>query len=261
MSKKSPIALTAAASDPHRLYELSVQDPETEVSNIDAIFRSRRDARPLSLREDFCGTAKLSTEWVQSHPARTAVGLDIDPEVLSWARENNISGLGSDRKRIKLLNRDVLKGNGRADVVVALNFSYWVFHDRPTLVRYFRSVRRGLSEDGVFIINLHGGPEAQTKLRERTAFDGFTYVWDQGEFDPISNRAECCIHFRFPDGTAIERAFVYDWRIWSLPELRDAMNDAGFSAVDVWWEDGDTPRLTKSCENKESWLAHLAAWR
>ena len=38
---------------------------------------------------------------------------------------------------------------------------------------------------------------------------------------------------RYPD------AFVYHWRIWSIPEVRDAMMDAGFRAVDVYARMGD----------------------
>jgi hypothetical protein len=30
------------------------------------------------------------------------------------------------------------------------------------------------------------------------------------------------------DGEIVEDAFVYRWRLWSAPELRDAMAEAGF---------------------------------
>ena len=70
--------LTAATADPHLLYEKTVQDNEVMIDFIETIFHSRNKRRPLSLREDFCGTAGLCADWVRSDPKRRAVGLDID---------------------------------------------------------------------------------------------------------------------------------------------------------------------------------------
>jgi hypothetical protein len=45
------------------------------------------------------------------------------------------------------------------------------------------------------------------------------------------------IHFRVEcNGEIIHQltdAFVYHWRLWSVPELRDAMRQAGFRATEV----------------------------
>ena len=38
---------------------------------------------------------------------------------------------------------------------------------------------------------------------------------------------------------AIERAFTYDWRLWTLPELRELLTEAGFSQVHIYWETDD----------------------
>jgi hypothetical protein len=46
----------------------------------------------------------------------------------------------------------------------------------------------------------------------------------------------CHIDFRFPDGSKIDKAFSYDWRLWSLPELKELLAEAGFSRTTVWWE-------------------------
>ena len=46
------------------------------------------------------------------------------------------------------------------------------------------------------------------------------------------------LHFQVERAGDIElrlpEAFVYRWRLWSVPELRDAMIEAGFSATDVY---------------------------
>jgi len=73
----------------------------------------------------------------------------------------------------------------------------------------------------------------------------------------------CYIHFRLRDGARIERAFTYDWRLWTLPEVRDALEEAGFrdsvAYVEGWDEKRDRPdevfRPRKRFPNQESWLA------
>ena len=45
------------------------------------------------------------------------------------------------------------------------------------------------------------------------------------------------MHFRIERNgeivASIENAFVYRWRLWSVPELREAMLEAGFRKTDV----------------------------
>jgi SAM-dependent methyltransferase len=259
------IKLTAKTADPLDLYERSVQDTEVTIGLIDRIYGRRHARRARALREDFCGTAQLCTDWVLSHAQRSAVGLDIDRATLDWARHHNLARAGSASDRIELLERDVLLGTaGRLfDVVAALNFSYFTFHERATLVDYFRAVRGALATGGCLLLDLHGGPDSQFKLEETTDFDDFDYVWEQDIFDPINNHAVCRIHYRFPDGSELRDAFTYDWRVWSIPELRDALGEAGYSDVEVWWEGhaDDEPAPATSAENLEAWVAYLAAWR
>jgi hypothetical protein len=49
----------------------------------------------------------------------------------------------------------------------------------------------------------------------------------------------CHIHFAFPDGSRLDRAFSYDWRLWTLPELRELLAAAGFSRVTCYWQGWD----------------------
>jgi len=257
--------LTATIADPLDLYERSVQDTEITIDLIDRIYGGRNDGRAMTLREDFCGTAQLCTDWVISDPRRSAVGLDIDRPTLAWAHRRNLPRAVGANGRIQLLERDVLEGTDgrRFDVVAALNFSYFTFHERQTLVGYLRSVRDALADGGFMLLDIHGGPDSQFELEEATDFDDFDYVWEQTYFDPINNHTVCRIHFRFPDGSELRNAFTYDWRVWTIPELRDALAEAGFSAVDVWWEgfEDDEPSPARSAESLEAWVAYLAAWR
>jgi hypothetical protein len=175
-----------------------------------------------------------------SHRERTAVGVDLDGAVLEWGRAHNVAPLGEDAARVRLSRGDVRDRDGaRHDVLMALNYSYFCFQDRATLRGYFEAARAHLAEDGLFFLDAFGGWEAQQVLEEEREVDGFTYVWHQADYDPISAHFLAHIHFRFPDGSEQRKAFTYDWRLWTLPELRELLAEAGFAHVEVLWEDED----------------------
>jgi len=153
-----------------------------------------------------------------------------------------VSSLAADEQmRVRLLQEDVCKVSAKqsVDLVVAMNFSYQIFKTRQQLGDYFRSVRGGLADDGVFIMDVLGGYEVIQETREKTKHKGFQYVWEHAHYNPINGDLLCHIHFRFPDGSRLKQAFTYDWRLWTLPELQELLADAGFSRVTVYWEDVD----------------------
>ena len=92
-------------------------------------------------------------------------------------------------------------------------------------------------------------------------------VRNRGIFDPIHGTGRNFIHFHFPDGSRLDKAFSYDWRIWSLPELREALADAGFSSTQVYWEGTErksgegngvfSPR--ERAPHELAWIAYLVA--
>ena len=51
----------------------------------------------------------------------------------------------------------------------------------------------------------------------------FTYIWQQASFNAVDRRLLAWIHFEQKGAPRMARAFVYDWRMWTLPELRDAV--------------------------------------
>lgn len=233
--------LTARTAEKHILYQKSVQSPDRDASFLSRHYR-KITGRPLRIfREDFCGTAILSCEFVKLHRENRALGVDLHGPTLAWAREHNLTKLTDDqRKRIKLVRQNVLHvQRPKAELIAALNFSYWVFKTRPDLRAYFRNARRSLVSGGVLVIDLYGGSEAQAELEERTRTGGFTFVWDQAKFDPLTSHTLCKIHFEFKDGSRIRNAFVYDWRLWTIPELRELLSDVGFRDIHVLWEGTD----------------------
>jgi hypothetical protein len=126
-----------------------------------------------------------------------------------------------------------------ADIVLAMNFSYYLFPTRREMIAYFRNVYEGLVDDGIFFLDAYGGYDAPREIEEERECDGFTYIWEQASFNPIDGMMDCYIHFEFPDGSRMDRAFSYRWRLWTLPELREMLAEAGFSDVTVYWEGTD----------------------
>ena len=260
----------AARADRHRLYEAAVQTPDIECEFLDALFQERRGRTPLRLREDFCGTGAMTAEWVRRGNTRIAYGVDLDPQPLAWGEQHHLAKLSpAQRRRVHLQQADVRTARTPpVDVVVALNFSYWVFKDRATLRGYFAAARRALASDGMLVLDAFGGPDAYKIMRERSRVRGFEYVWHQQDFDPVSGDYTCHIGFRFPDGSSLPRAFSYHWRLWTLPEIRELLTEAGFSRVavqmqgyDADGEPDDEYREVVRGDPDPAWIAYLVAER
>ncbi|MBF8270735.1 MAG: Methyltransferase [Gammaproteobacteria bacterium] len=230
----------AETADKHIYYEKAVQCVEAEIDFIDQTFRSRKGRTATRLREDFCGTANASCEWIRRRRSNTAYGVDIDPTVLDWGRHHHIAKLKQHQEaRIHLINADVFKAKTpKVDIVVAMNFSYWYLKTRNDLRRYFKKAHSCLVADGILFLDAFGGYEAGREMQERTPYKGFTYIWDQAKYNPITGDALMHIHFKFKDGSVMKKAFTYDWRLWTLPELTELLTEAGFKPT-VYWEGED----------------------
>jgi cyclopropane fatty-acyl-phospholipid synthase-like methyltransferase len=261
-------ATLAEKADRHVLYQESVQCGEAEIDSVDDTFHKLRGRRAKRLREDFCGTANTSCEWIRRRKDNVALGVDLDPEVLAWSEKHNRAKLGKAASRLTLLNENVLGvSHAPVDASLAMNFSYWILTDRTTMRRYFRRVRDALTDDGVFFLDCYGGYDASREMKERTKNKGFTYVWDQDHYNPVTGAMRCHIHFDFPDGSRMRKAFSYEWRLWTLPEIREILDEAGFRRVTVWWqgwdekeEDGDGEFHPVECADADAaWISYLVA--
>lgn len=216
------------------LYEAAVQAPARQVRFLEAI----HGGSPRVLGEEFSGPASLGRAWVSRHERRRAVCVDVDPEPLAHARRL-LQELPPDAaRRVDLREADVLEVDDPADVIATLNFCVCEWHTRQQCVDYLRHVRARLLPGGVFVADLLGGPEALTvgafEEEKTTPLGTFNYTWEQRRVNALTRRVESAIHFRLPSGEELRDAFHYDWRLWSIPELRDAMHDAGFATIEIY---------------------------
>ncbi len=221
----------------------------------------------------------MASAFVARHPRNEAWGIDLHEPTLEWGRQHHLAYLDNDaRKRTHLVLGDVMTAEAPpTDVTIAFNFSYWIFKTREQVRAYFAKVYRDLSGDGVFLLDAFGGQHSMGHMKDRrkipktTRPDGltvpkYTYIWDQARFNTITHEIRCHIHFRFSDGSRIERAFTYDWRMWTLPELQELLKEAGFKDVHVylhgWDEDGESDEVYRRrtfYKNEWSWVGYLAA--
>lgn len=259
----------ASNSDLHELYELSVQDAESECEIIDQVWNDCRKRTPTSIREDFCGTALTASAWIKLRKENTAICVDNDPGVLEWAASRVDERLTKDEaERLSFVEANVITVKSKpVESVLAMNFSYYLFKTRDELAEYFRSVHKSLTPDGLFLLDAYGGSDSFLEMEEDRDLDGFTYLWDQHSYNPVTGHATNHIHFVFPDGSRIDKAFSYDWRLWTLPEIQEVLQEAGFSNVLVYWEGSDEETgegngewaVTTRGEACEGWIAYLVA--
>ncbi|XP_011046277.1 PREDICTED: uncharacterized protein LOC105140929 [Populus euphratica] len=164
------------------------------------------------------------------------------------------------------------------DIVCAFNYSCCCLHKRAELVLYFKHVLGVLSKKGgIFVMDLYGGTSSESKLRLQRRFPNFTYIWEQAEFDIIGRKTRISLHFHLQkQQRKLRHAFSYSWRLWSLPEIKDCLEEAGFQSVHFWirqMPDTEANRRTegfgagrdikyeevKTFEQEDAWNAYIVA--
>ena len=112
-----------------------------------------------------------------------------------------------------------------------------------------------------------GGLEYQYAHEDSSDKGDFVYYWEQVNFDPMSARAKFHIHFRQKGRAKVRNVFSYDWRVWTIPELREILSEVGFTKSHVYWEgsladgsgDGKFLPVSEIDEECNTWIAYLVA--
>lgn len=228
----------AKAPTAQDLYEVCVQSPKHVVD----LLRAIHGEEPLLLGEDFAGSGAVSRAWVGMSDRHYAWCVDRDAAAIARCE-------GVDRISARIA--DVIEEPSAVDAVWVGNFSIGYQHDRPSLLAYLKHVRARLEPGGVFVCDTYGGETAYTRgevhryhqLPKHLSPDGtggwrVRYTWEQREADPLTGMVTNALHFRLERAGVIETelidAFIYRWRLWSVPELRDAMLEAGFASTAVY---------------------------
>ena len=223
------------------------------------------------MREDFCGTFANCCEWVRHGAERRAVGVDLDLEPLEYGCDHYRTELNlSQQLRVQILHENVLtSGLPRADVIAALNFSCFILKRRTDLLAYVRNCHQALEPGGLLVLDCFGGPAAHEPNEETTEGEGFTYFFEQESFDPLTHEALFYIHFQRERERKRRRVFTLDARMWTIPELRDALFEAGFAAARIYWavesstgdDDIEAVLVERIDEEPDSWESFVVGLR
>jgi SAM-dependent methyltransferase len=220
----------------HELYQKSVQNPKREVEFYRKIYRMIFKTIPTNFREDFCGTGRLSCEWVKNNVYNTAVGLDLDEETVKWGIENNINNLPSGSERIELIIQNVLvpfDNNKKFDVICSMNYSHYLLSKRKDLIQYFTNVRANIHK-GLFVIDFFGGSHIYEEHQHQNQSDYYEFRNEQ--INILNNILVCTLNFKTKDNKS-ETLFTYPFRIYSLIELKEALEEAGFNKFKIFIKD------------------------
>lgn len=255
--------------DKHTYYERAVQNPSNEVEFFNEKFQELRKRKPYTLREDFCGTAAISCKWVDQSPEHFAWGVDLDPDPIAYGKKTHLAPLSDEaQKRMHYIEGNVLNSDTpQVDICFAFNFSYFIFKKRQELLTYFKAAHAALKDDGVFFIDLFGGPDSITEMTDVIKHDGFKYYWECQKFNPMNNHCRFAIHFKLKGEQKRKDCFVYEWRMWGMAELRDLLEEAGFSKTVAYWEEDDEDDeggngvfyATEEAEQCDAWVTYIAA--
>lgn len=241
-SRKVRSKKNAREFDKYEIYRKAVQSAEGDVEFLRDTYKELRGHLPTTLREDFCGTFAICAEWVKLGAAFVARGVDLDSEPIEYGKENHLPALSdSQRNRLEILQKNVLSsGLPAADIICAMNFSHFIFKERALMLAYFKNCYKHLNKNGLFVTDAFGGSLCQEANEDKTKLRGLTYYWDQESFDPVTNHAVFHIHFKLDrEKKKRKNVFTYDWRMWTLPEIRELMLEAGFKKTHVYWEGTD----------------------
>lgn len=214
------------------LYERTVQAPRRTAE----LLRALHGGDPRVLGEDFAGSAALSRAWVELVPDGRAYAVDLDAASLARGAHRRVAAHVLDVRSAEVARL------GPCDIVHAGNFSLGELHERAELVGWASAARARLARGGIVAADTYAGESAWrigALERRRMKADGseIRWLWEQRSADPRTAEVVNAISFRvLRDGEVVldlPDAFVYRWRLWSIPELVDVLREAGFADVAV----------------------------
>jgi hypothetical protein len=225
------------------LYERTVLSAAHEAYFVVRAFADAFARTPTDLREDFAGTAAVAVRFVRNGEGRRATAVDKDAVALAYGERVHKGGLSSHvRERIRLVVGDVCAiESGPHDVIHVGNASHNAIKDPHALADYFTRAYARLGHEGLFIVEVFGGTVHTEPgiVDDETRTHGVVHRFHSAALDPVTRGRVYFIDFVDDDGTVLDRAFTYDWRMWTLDELEPLLRAAGFADVSFYVEPRD----------------------
>ena len=215
-----------------------------QIEFVDNRFKALRGRRARLLREDFCGTANVSCEVGFRPPRQRAPSVSISTARCCSGQRSIIccsshaSPAAADRPTLR---KRAIKTYTDQPTSFGNEFRYLAVQGAQGVERYFRRVR-GFAGRGRHPVSrrLWRLRLFQREIVEEQEIEegGFTYVWGAGEVRACQRQPDLPIHFDFPDGSRLERAFSYDCAC-GLPEIRELVGGSRLPQICVYWQGWD----------------------
>lgn len=218
----------------HFLYQKNVQNPKKEIEVFRKKYKNIFKKLPTKFREDFCGTGQLCCEWVKCNVSNTAVGIDYDLDTIDFGIENNVKNLSSGQERVKLIHQNVLSPydkNEKFHIICSMNYSHFILHKRLDLVQYFKNVKANLNSKGLFIFDFFGGAHVYDYHKHTNSNDCYRYSSEP--INILNNVTLISLNFKNEKNKFVP-LFDYSFRMYSLIELKEALEDAGFNQFKIF---------------------------
>ena len=233
-SRFDPAFDTEGLFDDDYLYFYATRDPGGELSDAETalIWRLLELEPGMAVLDLACGHGRIANRLA----ARGAVvtGLDVTPRFLELAREDALAR-GVEVEYVQGDMRE-LPWTARFDRVINWFTAFGYFDDSGNR-RVLAEVARALRPGGRAAIELNNYPAIMRGYVPATVVerDGNLMV-DRHRFDPLTGRnvVERTI---IRDGSV--RGTHFEVRMFTYPELRDWLLEAGFASVAGYGEDGE----------------------
>ncbi len=179
-----------------------------------------------------CGHGRIANRLAQRGASVT--GYDLTPAFLEIARAD------AERRQVRV---EYVQGDMRElawsetfDLVVSWFTSFGYFDDAENR-RILEAVRRALRPGGRFLLELNHGPGLWAGYLPSTVTRrGDDFMTDEYHYDALTGRSHCH-RTVVRDGRV--RSFRFSNRLFSYPELRDWLIQAGFRKVEGFGSGGE----------------------
>ena len=92
---------------------------------------------------------------------------------------------------------------------------------------------------GIFIADLFGGSiyfhgPKDNAVKTVRDFGDFKYYFEQKALNLLNHQVDCQMSFKFKDGSLSKNAFHYDFRMWNIMDIKEALLEVGFTEIHLW---------------------------
>lgn len=254
-----------------RLYEQTVQMGNKIIDFMRKEYKSKFDQYPTTFREDFCSSGIYCEKWVKSSYNTYAIGIDIDQKALDYGvkyniydnkrmklinhnvldpylpssievnknekqeekeKESNHHNENEDDNEDEDEYKEVdINKLSTFNIICSMNYSHFLLTKRKDLLKYFQNVYESLDKTSMFFIDFYGGPHIYSSS-EHSSNKQDNYYCLSSKMNIMNNNQT--IDLKFKQNKKYNSLFHYTFRVYSLIELKEAMEEVGFKKFKVF---------------------------